>query len=56
MCLFLFLIAFWVILGYSYIKKRLSWKTCERNQNLSEEEKEKKCQYGCERYKIFLEK
>ena len=27
----------------------------KRYRNLSEEEKEKKCQYGCEWYKIFLE-
>ena len=32
-------------------KNRLQKKTSQSYQNLSEEEKEKKCQFGCERYK-----
>ena len=38
---------------YQNIVERLQKekKTCERCQSLSKEEKEKKRQYGCERYK-----
>ena len=37
---------------YQENKERLQKKPCERYQNLSKEEKEKKGQYGRERYKI----
>ena len=37
------------------MKKDYKRKACERCQNLSEEEKEKKQQYNCERYKNLSE-
>ena len=40
---------------YYQENKETAKKTCERYQNLSEEEKEKKLQYGCEHYKNFSE-
>ena len=36
---------------YQINQERLGTKACKRYQNLSKEEKEKKRQYGCERYK-----
>ena len=39
-------------------EKKKKWKAQYAHKgyrNLSGEEKEKKCQYGCERYKFFLE-
>ena len=36
-------------------KESLSKKACETYQNLSEEEKDKKCQYACERYRNLSE-
>ena len=35
---------------YKKNKEKLSKKAPERYQNLSEEEKDKKCQYACEQY------
>ena len=40
---------------YQENKEILQKKACVRNQNLSKEEKEKKQQYGGERYKILSE-
>ena len=40
---------------YHENKARLQKKVCERDQNLSKEEKGKNHQYGCERYKNLLE-
>ena len=37
------------------IKKDYTKRTCERYQNLSKEEKEKKQQYGCERHRNLIE-
>ena len=36
---------------YKKNKEKLSKKAPERYQNLSEEEKDKKCQYACEQYR-----
>ena len=40
-----------------YKKKKIiiSWKACERSQNLSEEEKNKKFQYACKRFRNLSE-
>ena len=38
-------------MGYSYVKKRLSQKTCEMNQNVSEKKKKWKAQYAHKRYR-----
>ena len=40
---------------YQENKERLQEKARDRYQNLSKEEKEKKCQYGCESYKNLSE-
>ena len=41
--------------NYQENKERLQEKARERSQNLSNKEKEKKRQYGCERYKNLPE-
>ena len=46
-------------MAYKYYQKhkdKLQKEVCEKYQNLSEEEKEKKHQYHCECNRIFLEK
>ena len=51
---FLYIIKFLKNLSAKYYqenKERLQRKACERYQNLSEEEKVKKCQHGFEHYK-----
>ena len=40
---------------YHNNKERLSNKTRERYQNLSKEEKNRRCQYACERYRNLSE-
>ena len=41
---------------YKKTEERLQKKSCERSQDLSEEEKNKKHQYVCKRYRNLSEK
>ena len=40
---------------YQKIKENIRKEVCERYQNLSEEEKDKKHQYACEQYRNLSE-
>ena len=53
--LFIFLYIKKVNKYYQKHKENLRKEACERHQNLSEEEKEKKCPYAQERYRILSE-